>query len=78
MPQGVDQAVSRLRKSFRGRIGSLGPREFIEVDRRGVRLSTHPKFVDVDCDALLRHPEPRVQQIAQRIKDARGRVQVPA
>ena len=64
MPQGLDQALSRMRKSFRGRIGNLGPMQFIEVQRSRVRLSTHPKFIEVDCDALLRHPDDRVRQLA--------------
>ena len=68
MPPGFDQALSRLRKSFRGRIGTLSPREFIQVQRTRVRLSTHPRYLSVDCHALLQHEDARVRALAERIK----------
>ena len=68
MPQGFDQALHRIRRSFRGRIGRNDPKEFIQVERGKVRLSTYHRFVVVDCETLLRHEDPRVRGLAQRIK----------
>ena len=68
MPQGFDQALHRIRRSFQGRIGRNDPKEFIQVERGKVRLSTYHRFVVVDCETLLRHEDPRVRGLAQRIK----------
>jgi hypothetical protein len=76
MPAGFDQALGRIRRSFRGRIGGLSPKQFIEVRRRRVRLSTHPRLIAVDCDALATHPDERVQTLALRIKQVRDRASV--
>jgi hypothetical protein len=70
IPDGLPQALSRLRKYFRGRVGSLSHREFIENKRGRVRLSTHPRLVMVDCGALANHDNELVQKLAARIGEA--------
>jgi len=67
MPQGFDQALSRVRKSFRGRLGGLKVREFIEVQRGRVRLSTHWRYVSWNEKALRQHADERVRMLVNRM-----------
>ena len=73
MPQGVDQALARMRKPFRGRIGNLSRLEFIEAQRGRIRLSTHRHYIQVDEAVLLKHLDERVQSLARRISQAKIR-----
>ena len=70
MPEGFDQALGRVRKGFRGRLEGLKATEFIEVQRRRVRLSTHWRYVLWDDAALRQHADERVRVLAHRMASA--------
>jgi hypothetical protein len=67
MPAGFDQAVGRLRKGFRGRLKDLKHTEFIEVQRRRVRLSTHRRYILWNDKTLRQHGDERVRLLADRM-----------
>ena len=70
MPQGFDQALGRVRKAFRGRLRGLKHTEFIEVQRRKVRLSTHWRYVSWNEKALRQHVDERVRLLVDRMASA--------
>jgi hypothetical protein len=68
VPDDVDNAVSRLRRSLQLGFLELAPKDYIEVQRgHGVRLSTHRRYVKVDRDALARHNNPAIRELAARL-----------
>lgn len=70
VPDGLDQALRRLRERFESPVGSMlkGTR-FIEQKRRRVRLSTHKGYVTYDLRGLLTHPDSLVRELATRLPD---------
>lgn len=64
-PDGIEQALSRLRKPFAGR----APKKFIERNKGRVRLSTHRACVTWNRELLL-HPDSVIQQLAERLPEA--------
>lgn len=77
VPRGWQQALSRLRKNFRGRISDLSTLEFIESVRGKVRLSTHRQYVVINCEALLEHENEKIQRLGARFKAAAEKLVVP-
>lgn len=68
-PEGLEQAVSRLRSRFKSPLGGLKGNEFIERKSWRVRISTHRKFITYDRNGLLNHFDPLVRQLVQRLPD---------
>jgi len=61
--------IHRVRMSFRSALGELSEKQFIEVNRKRIRLSTHKRFVTWDEERLLNHPNTRVQGLFRRLLD---------
>ena len=60
----VRQANGRLREA-------LGPyQDLVEVNGGYIRLSTHPRYVTIDCQQMRRHPDERVRNLAGQIEIA--------
>ncbi len=66
-PDGIEQALSRLRKPFAGYLDGLPTSAFIERKRGRVRLSTHHKCVSWNRELLLQHPDRAIQKLAARL-----------
>jgi hypothetical protein len=62
----VYQANDRLRNAL-GKFRSL-----VEVSGGMIRLSTHPRYIDVNHQLLAQHPNDAVQALSARILRARG------
>jgi 7-cyano-7-deazaguanine synthase in queuosine biosynthesis len=80
-PEGLDQAISRLRALVRPALKGLDAKKLIEVSRGRVRLSTYNRYVLVDREHLLGHPDEVVRLLAERlptIRLGRRRVRAPA
>lgn len=73
----IHQAVARLR----GRIGpaliDLKATQFVEVSRKRIRLSTHRRYVTVERDRLLTHPDDVVRRLAQRLPPGSLKLSAP-
>jgi hypothetical protein len=69
-PDGVDQAVSRLRQRLPQAVTGLSATDFIEVQRRRIRISTHRDCLSFDRQLLLRHPDESVKRLIARLPDA--------
>lgn len=68
-PDGLEQAISRLRTRFKSPLGGLKGSEFIERKNFRIRISTHRRFVTYDREGLFDHPDSLVRQWAQRLPD---------
>jgi hypothetical protein len=80
-PEGLEQALSRLRGPFRPALGDLKPTQLIEVRGGRVRLSTHHRYVAWDLDALMLHADGVILGLSRRLaqhEPANGRSQGPA
>jgi hypothetical protein len=80
-PEGLDQALSRLRGPFRAALEGLKPTELIEVRGGRVRLSTHRRYVAWDLDVLMLHADGVVRQLSSRLTQrelATGQARGPA
>lgn len=70
VPQGVDQALNRLRARFESPVGaSLKGTKFIEQRHRRVRISTHKRFVTYDLQGLLTHNDEVIRLLAASLPD---------
>ncbi len=67
LPEGLDQMISRVRARFRPALKELKATQFIEVQRRRMRVSTHRRYVAVDADKLLKHPDHIIRALAARL-----------
>ena len=63
----LDQALSRLRTSFRPLLGNLEATDFIQRLRGRVRLSTHKRFVSARRDLLIEHQDELTREMAARL-----------
>jgi hypothetical protein len=64
-PQGIDQAIFRLRNALEPALGVLDPTDFIEGNGRGsVRLSTHRCYLRVNRSELGKHPRDAIRRLA--------------
>jgi hypothetical protein len=80
-PEGLDQALSRLRGPFRAALGGLKPTQLIEARGGRVRLSTHRRYVAWDLDILMLHADGVVRQLSSRLAQhelANGQARGPA
>lgn len=68
-PDGLDQALSRLRAPFQPALEGLQRTHFIEARSSHVRLSTHRGYVTWDREALLRHQDGWVRGLAARLPE---------
>ncbi len=68
-PDGMDQALSRLRKPFAGYLEGLPTNKLIERRKGKVRLSTHRRCVTWDRERLLLHDNAAVRQLAERLPE---------
>ncbi len=66
-PEGLDQALGRLREPFRAALGDLVPTQFIEVHGGKTRLSTHRRYVLFDRERLLEHENQEIVALARRL-----------
>lgn len=62
VPEDVSSAIWRLRGALQPALGTVAPKDVIEVRGRRVRLSVHRRFVQIDSGALRRHSSERVRQ----------------
>jgi hypothetical protein len=65
----LDQAVSRLRYRLAPALEGLKGTEYIQVQRRKIRLSIHRAFVSADREILLRHPNRKIRSLAARLPE---------
>lgn len=83
-PEGLDQAISRIRARIRPALKEIDPKDFIQCHRSRVRISTHKRYVLVNRDKLLDHDDTIIRLLAERLPvsgrrvRSRGQVQVPA
>jgi len=67
-PDGMDQAIRRLRNRFGPALKEIKPNEFIEASKmKHIRLSTHPRFIRYDKDKLFVHENPKVRKLARKL-----------
>lgn len=66
-PEGLDQAVSRLRTCVRPALKGLKPTQFIEFKRKRLRLSTHRAYVIANKQRLVNHPNEVIRSLAARL-----------
>jgi hypothetical protein len=67
-PEELDQAVGRLRWRLGPALEGLKSTKYIEVQRKKIRLSTHRVCVSVDREALQKHPDDQIRQLAGRLR----------
>jgi 7-cyano-7-deazaguanine synthase in queuosine biosynthesis len=67
VPGGIEQAIGRLRKGLQPALADLDPKDLIEVSRGSVRLSTHPRLIEIRRDALAKHRNQVVRHLLARI-----------
>jgi hypothetical protein len=80
-PEGLEQALSRLRGPFRPALGDLKPTQLIEVRGGRVRLSTHRRYVTWDLEVLMLHADGLIRELSRRLRQhelASARSQGPA
>ena len=63
------QAVNRLRFRLGPALQGLDAKQFVESGRGQIRLSTHRKYVVVDRQSLLLHPDARIRSLAERLPE---------
>ena len=70
-PDGMEQALSRLRKPFAGYLEGLPTNKLIErgTGKSKVRLSTHRRCITWDRGRLLLHDNAAVRQLAERLPE---------
>jgi len=66
-PEGLEQALSRLRAPFGPALGDLKPTQFIEAREERVRLSTHRRYVAWDLDALMMRADEAILGLSHRL-----------
>lgn len=66
----MDPVLGRLREPFRGHLGSLDPKEFIEASAGHVRLSTHRRCVTWNADRLRGIQDKTIQELVGRLQKA--------
>lgn len=66
-PEGLDQAVHRLRVRLGPALMGMRATDYVQVRRRRVRLSTHRKHVVFDRPRMLQHPDARIRRLAARL-----------
>jgi hypothetical protein len=68
-PDGLDQALSRLRAPFQPALEGLQRTHFIEARSSHVRLSTYRRYVTWDREALRGHQDGWVRGLAARLPE---------
>ena len=66
-PEGIDQAVNRLRVRLDPALTGMRAADYVQVQRRRVRLSTHRKYIRYDRSRLLAHPDEVIRKLASRL-----------
>lgn len=66
-PDGLDQAISRIRTRIRPALEDIEPTDFVQVYRERVRISTHQRYVLAGRDRLLKHDDTIVRMLAKRL-----------
>lgn len=67
-PDGMDQAIQRLRELFVPALRGLDAKSFIEANKpKHIRLSTHPAFISYNKDKLLHHEEERIRKWTRQL-----------
>ena len=69
----LDQAVGRLRWRLGPALEGLKAINYIEVQRKKIRLSTHRACVSVDREALLKHPDNQIRSLAAQLPNNAAR-----
>lgn len=65
-PEGIDQALKRLRDKFRPALGDLADTDFLERSGDGrARLSVHPAYLRWDRATLMNHRVEEVREIGK-------------
>jgi hypothetical protein len=68
-PQGLSQAIDRLRDRFKGVLGDLPARQFIERTSNRLRLSTHKICVTVDAPKIAAHEDPVIARLGRALSN---------
>lgn len=69
-PRGIDQELYRMRSCFGPALGGLEATDFIEASGQGaIRLSTHPRYVTWDREALQEHPDKAIRELAEQLPE---------
>lgn len=68
-PDSVDQTVNRLRSRLGPALQGMDAKQYVEVQRKQIRLSTHRRSVIVDRACLLQHQDARIRWLAERLPD---------
>jgi hypothetical protein len=66
-PDSVEPATGRLRSRFEAALAGVKSKDFIQVQRKRVRLSTHRSYVQINRTRLLSHPDARIRKLAARL-----------
>lgn len=66
-PEGLDQAISRIRTRIRPALKDTDPTAFIECHRKRARISTHMRYVFTNREKLLNHDDPIIRLLAERL-----------
>ena len=62
------QIYSNLRRAVEGSLLDKDGQKFIENNgSKQYRISTHPDFVNYDRKKLIKHPDRRVQRLAEQL-----------
>ena len=69
-PEGLDQALGRLRRALEPAFHGLKGTQLIEVRDGRVRLSTHHRYITWDGKTLLQHEDKLVRALAKRLPKA--------
>jgi len=67
VPQDVDNAVSRLKRSLSPGLRDVAPEEFVEVRNKRVRLSTHRALVGIDRATFVGHDNAKIGMLLSQI-----------
>lgn len=65
--EGMYQAVSRLRARLDPALVGLDAKQFVEITRGRIRLSTHRAYISFDRERLLKHPDESVRLLAEHL-----------
>lgn len=68
-PDSIDQIVHRLRSLLGPTLKGLDAKDYVEVQRRRIRLSTHRRYVVLDRASLLQHPYAEIRSLAARLPE---------
>lgn len=66
-PEFIDRALYRSRSKLRPVLQGLDDKQFIQVQNKKIRLSTHRRYIQVDRLRLLNHSDARIQDLAARL-----------